>query len=320
MNDSQSRERLSMRPWPTQVDFQDALQNPGLCFLDPDLQIATAADLTPFGLPAPISGQFANVYRFRLTDGTLRAVRLFIGASNGRDARYAALEKHLRNLPAMPPFLTPIRYQEEGILVKGGLYPMIRMPWIEGLTLNSFVDAHLYETARISALAEDFRTLVRELAEANIAHGDLQHGNLLVEKESGAFRLIDYDGIWLPELDGAEAGEIGHPAYQHPRRTLRTYGPLLDRFSALVIYAALRVLVVAPNVWFRLDNGDNLLFRRDDFLQPRDSEAFRILRDALLRLPDEMRLVEALQRFCELAPSRLPDLETVLQDRRYIAS
>ena len=33
--------------------------------------------------------------------------------------------------------------------------------------------------------------------------------------------------------------EIGHRAYQHPRRSTTDYGPYLDRFSALVIYLSL---------------------------------------------------------------------------------
>jgi hypothetical protein len=300
-------------PWPTQVDFQDALQNPAVCFGDPELQTAVPTDLTPFGLPSPITGQFANVYRFRRVDGSSCAVRLFIGPSRDRPQRYAAITQHLDSLrPALPPFFVPAAYEERGVQVRGAWYPLVKMDWVAGPTLNTFIDAHLYDGERLRDLAEQFRTLVSSLYESRVAHGDLQHGNLLVEQETGKLRLVDYDGMWVPSLAGWEGNETGHPSYQHPRRTIKEFGPFLDRFSALAIYTALRALTVAPNAWFRLDNGDNLLFRKEDFRDPVESVAFRTLRDALLRAPVERRYVDALRNACTAALVRVPDLETLV--------
>ena len=297
--------------WPTQVDFQDALQHPATCFADPELQTASSTDRTPFGLPAPITGQFANVYRFQTTAGSYRAARVFIGPSRVRPQRYAALTHHLTSLPLLPPFLVPVAYQEQGVFVRAQWYPLVKMDWIAGPTLNTFVGAHLYQPERLRQLAEQFRFLVRGLWEARIAHGDLQHGNLLVEAETGLLRLVDYDGMWVPAMAGMEGSETGHPSFQHPRRTVGDFGPFLDRFSALVIYAALRALSVAPTLWFRLDNGDNLLFRREDFRDPQESTAFRALREALLRAPEERFYIDTLRTACLNPLARTPDLETL---------
>lgn len=57
---------------------------------------------------------------------------------------------------------------------------------------------------------------------ANLAHADLQHGNvLLVPAGAGGrlgLKLIDYDGIFVPAQSGIRTGEVGPPAFQYPQR------------------------------------------------------------------------------------------------------
>src|SRR2546430_4647189 len=59
------------------------------------------------------------------------------------------------------------------------------------------------------------------LFRSQVAHGDLQHGNILVR--GGSIQLVDYDGMWVPALKGRHATEIGHRAYQHPERSEQDY-------------------------------------------------------------------------------------------------
>jgi len=51
-------------PWPTPADYQDAIQNPKICFKDPTLK-AGSVELTALGLPRVASGNFASVYKVR---------------------------------------------------------------------------------------------------------------------------------------------------------------------------------------------------------------------------------------------------------------
>ena len=54
-------------PWPQPTDYNAAIQNPAVCFADPDLRQGQAAgDL--FGLPRPHSGNFADVYQVQGPD------------------------------------------------------------------------------------------------------------------------------------------------------------------------------------------------------------------------------------------------------------
>ena len=127
--------------------------------------------------------------------------------------------------------------------------------------------------------------MVRDLATLGIAHGDLQHGNLLVTS-SGELKLIDYDGMYVPSLAKMGACELGHANYQSPARTSSTWGPYLDNFSAWVIYASLVALTIEPSLWTLLRNqGDEaLLFTKDDFGDQRASRAFQVLSQS--QLPD----------------------------------
>jgi hypothetical protein len=72
------------------------------------------------------------------------------------------------------------------------------------------------------------------LRDAEIAHGDLQHGNIIVEH--GHLRLVDHDGLFVPEMAGWTSSEVGHQHYQHPARDAAFFNKHLDNFSAIVIY------------------------------------------------------------------------------------
>src|SRR5207247_3804164 len=106
--------------------------------------------------------------------------------------------------------------------------------------LPSHIEQHLGYPVALAALRTKWAILVRHLEAARVAHGDLQHGNILVR--GGSIQLVDYDGMWVPALSGRHATEIGHRAYQHPERSGQDYGQQIDRFSALVIYLSLAAL------------------------------------------------------------------------------
>jgi serine/threonine protein kinase len=141
----------------------------------------------------------------------------------------------------------------------------------------------------------------QQLHAAEVAHGDLQHGNVLLVREGNslALKLVDYDGMWVPALAASPSGEVGHSAYQHPQRLReQVYGPKLDRFPILLIATALRALLVAGRpLWDKYDCDDNLLFRQEDLMSPSKSRLFYeilklsdpLLRDLVEKLLDSLR-------------------------------
>lgn len=115
---------------------------------------------------------------------------------------------------------------------------------------------------------------------------------------------MDYDTTYVPALRGRSSAEVGHRNYQHPDRTDADFGPDIDRFSALVIYTALRACAVRPELWEQYDTGENLLFRDADFYAPDESPLF----EALAQTEPLGDLGEALRTACYVEPSDVPPL------------
>jgi formylglycine-generating enzyme required for sulfatase activity/DNA-binding beta-propeller fold protein YncE len=292
--------------WPLSQDYNEAVQNPASCFCDPDLAGGEAV-CNAMGLPVPCSGNFADVYQIQRGNGTRWAVKCFTRQVPGLRSRYAAIGEHLRQ--AGLPFMVDFSYLGEGIRVGGRWYPVVKMRWVQGGLLNEFVHDALDKPAVLGALLHIWVRMARRLRAAGVAHGDLQHGNIILVPEgdgSLTLRLIDYDGMFVPALAGQKSGEVGHPSYQHPQRLQEgTYGPEVDRFPLLVVAAALRCLQVGGRrLWERYDNGDNLLFKEGDFRAPHQSPLFA----ELLKLPDPearsvaARLMAAAQKPLEQTP------------------
>jgi hypothetical protein len=263
--------------WPHSQDYNEAVQDPASCFADDDLRGGRVMT-NNLGLPMPCSGNFADVYEVRSPAGGRWAVKCFTRQVPGLRERYAAISAYLRQ--ARLRFMVDFQYLEQGIHVGGQWYPALKMDWVEGLLLNQFVRQHLDRPAMLEALADLWARLARRLRRAGVAHGNLQHGNILLvqgrDEKHLAVKLIDYDGMFVPALSRAPSGEVGHPNYQHPLRIQHgIYNAEVDRFPLLVIYTAIRAVIAGGRpLWDRYDNGDNLLFRQQDLEAPSKSALF----------------------------------------------
>jgi WD40 repeat protein len=266
--------------WPLSQDYNEAVQSPRSSFSDPELKAGEVVP-GPLGLPLPRSGNFADVYQIRGADGRMWALKCFTRPAAKLRDRYLAIDAHLRT--AQLPFNVGFEFLPEGVRIRGLWYPALKMEWVEGLQLNTFVRQSLDRPDHLGAVLGLWVRLCKRLREARIAHADLQHGNVLLVPGTTAqrlkLRLIDYDGMWVPALAGNPSDEAGHPNFQHPARLQqRTYTADVDRFPHLVIGCALRALAVAGKpLWDKFDNGDNLLFKEADFRDPANSKLLRAL-------------------------------------------
>lgn len=270
--------------WPELIEFHEAVQSPRLSFRDPELQ-AAKVESDALG-PKACSGNFASVYHLAVENGQPGwAVKCFTRKVPGLQARYRAICDHLQQ--ARLPFTVQFQYLEEGIRIRDAWFPILKMDWIEGQTLNTFVDHNLSDPGYLGRLYDLWLKLEPFLRSARTAHGDLQHGNVLMvpgQSQRGlALRLIDYDGLWTPGLATTPPGEAGHEAYRHPNRAAGgEYTADIDRFPHLVIAAALRCLSQPgrSGLWHTFQNGDNLLFQKHDFASPADSPLLHQLWDS----------------------------------------
>ena len=270
--------------WPQAQDYQEAVQNPQQVFADPELQRAEVV-CNKLGLPAPYSGSAAVVYHLHTPDRKCHwAVKCFTRPVRDLQQRYRDISAHLNRFDL--PFTVGLQYLEQGIYLSENWYPVLKMDWVEGQTFHQFLAERLEQGGLPQPLCPMWLKLAKRLVEAQVVHGDLQHGNVLWVPGSGegrlALKLVDYDGMGVPELAGLPMTEQGHEAYQHPQREYaRTVTPEMDRFSHLVIYGALRCLALGGRpLWERYHDGNNLLFKKEDFRYPRESDLLQKLWDS----------------------------------------
>lgn len=286
-------------PLPRGDEYNQAVQNPALSFADSDLK-RCQVETTPLGLPKPYSGGFTTTYKLS-NMGKNWAARCFTREIKDLQQRYKSISSFLSKNSCS--FLVDAQYLQNGIKISGSFYPIIKMNWLEGDSLNAYIDKIYNQRASLENLLNEFVSLVSNLETFGIAHGDLQHGNIIVK--NGKLFLIDYDGMYLPDLANLSVNELGHPNFQHPRRTAKDYNKHIDRFSSIVIYTAIKAIITKPNLWQKYENGDNLLFKGSDFANPNNSTLLKEFEG----YSELARLANNISAICTLEFNRIPSLQ-----------
>lgn len=292
-------------------DFQAALQAPHLAIADPE---AAAGHLARNVLGQPIAypGNNAITYRIEAENRAL-ALRCFHRVPDDLASRYAIITSTLRTLRLERVPWCQFRFR--GVYAGGQWNPAVLMPWVPGVPMNEALSRNL-QPVHVHAIRVGFHDLLGELAAAGLAHGDLQHGNLLVD-EGARVRVIDCDTMHVPSMrTGGVTG--GHPNYQRPGRPA-VVGPRADRFAALLIDLALHSLELMPWLWKRFDTGENLLFARSDLASPATSPLVRELKTH----PDLYEKVRVLEWILATGAAEIPSLvpkinEAEMADCAYI--
>ncbi len=293
--------------WPSPQDYAEAVQSPLLSFADSELQ-AGQVELNNLGLPRCRSGAFATVFCFQCPSRKL-AVRCFLSNIKDQEERYAEISKF--TLTDDLTYTVGFEYIKKGIRIRDEWYPILKMDWVEGQTLGAYLSAHIGQPELIGVLAGYFKQMTLDLKRAGIAHGDLQHDNIMISENE--LRLVDYDGMYVPTLCEHNACELGHVNYQNPMRGARDFDASLDNFSAWVVFASLNCLSIDPGLWDQLGCGnDCLLFRKADYLSPETSMAFAIL---LAHKNERVRRFATVMRMLTSKPmAEIPSLAVMLQD------
>jgi tRNA A-37 threonylcarbamoyl transferase component Bud32 len=291
--------------WPTPQEYNEAIQVPTQNFSDEELRKGSL-ELTRFGLPRAQSGYFANVYHMRCGKRNL-AVRCFLHGISDERARYEILSDALPEY-ALDYFL-PFEFIQNGIRVMDTWYPIVKMEWAQGETLDTYIRRHIHSSDVLAELAENFKQMVVRLQASGIAHGDLQHGNMLVV--DGGIKLVDYDGLFIEKLSTFGTAELGHPNYQHPMRSHLHYNAALDNFSAWSIYLALRCLSLDGSLLDKLSGADEcVLFRATDYKHPTKSKTLAFLEShELEEVADNSRI---LRRLCMMDIDDVPAISEVI--------
>ncbi|TXD51685.1 MULTISPECIES: hypothetical protein [unclassified Polaribacter] len=227
------------------------------------------------------SGAYAAVFKGSY-NGQIYAIRCFLTAEKNTIKRNKIICNNIKKINSS--WKTDCEFIENEINVNGKSYPILKMEWVEGDLINNFLTKHLNNNKLISEIQEQLVNISNDLEKHDIGHGDLQCGNIIITGDSSNFqlRLIDYDGMYVPELINKKSIENGRSEFQHPKRDKNYYNSKIDRFSFWVILTALEALKHDKSLWLEVMQGgfntlDNFLFTVHDFLNPNQSKLFNRL-------------------------------------------
>ena len=274
---------------PNVVDIIQSIQVPQL-IKDKYIRQGTPV-LDGRGRPVHFTGGFAVVFPF-LVNGSKWAFRCWSADIGNVERRLHFLSSELKQLSL--PYFCEFSYEPVGIVINGEAYPTTRMQWIDGKTIKDYICEYMSDGARMQKLADDFLHMCETLHQHKIAHGDLQHGNILVDN-SGAIYLIDYDSAYLPALKGETDIISGLPDYQHPkRRENKIATEKLDYFSELIIYLSIRAITENPQLAdkYQVKDADRLLFTKEDFAELKNAPIYNDIKSLGQEFQDYLDVLE----------------------------
>lgn len=259
------------------------------------------------GEPIMSSGNFAVVFKMKDEHGKLYAVRCFHRAQQGREKNYKLICEELAKVSS--PYLSPIKYYDKELFIDSDEYPVLLMDWVEGMTLDKYIRKVIDDKKALSQLVTNFKNLAIWLLNQTFAHGDLKPDNILV-KNDGSLVLVDYDGLFVPTMQGQKAREIGSPDFRNPSRTEADFNKDIDNFPIVSILLSLELIAAKSEYLERFGKEDRLLFSHDDYLNLRGS---RIFKRALTSYADDIpELAVMLERMVNGEPCNVDNVKKLL--------
>ncbi len=126
-------------------------------------------------------GGYTQVFKFQPKIGSIKAVRCWLFYLPDLLKRAQIISCCLPKLKC--PYFVNFDFIENALLIQGKLHPVVIMDWVEGETLKEYLGSDINNRSKILDLADRFRVMVKYFHDNNIAHGDLQHGNIMVEND-----------------------------------------------------------------------------------------------------------------------------------------
>ena len=214
------------------------------------------------------SGNFAVVFKMKdESTGKLYAVKCFLREQEGRDIAYQQITDELEYVSSN--YLCSIKYFQKELFVDSTVssdteFPVLLMDWVEGVTLDKYVHQHISDKYALQLITYQFCRMAAWLMSQPFAHGDLKPDNILVT-EDGALVLVDYDGMYVPAMQGQKARELGSPDYRHPLRTEDCFNEHIDDFPLALIGMSLKAIALDTSLLQNNARSDSLLLSESDF-------------------------------------------------------
>lgn len=227
--------------------------------------------------PVMTSGNFAVVFKMKDEEtGKLYALKCFTKEQEGRAEAYHQIAEELKDVDS--PYLVSLRYLEKELFVDTDQtdeteFPVLLMDWVEGMTLDKYIQENIKNKKALQMLSYNFFKLATWLIKQPFAHGDLKPDNILV-KGDGSLVLVDYDGMFVPAMQGQNARELGSPDFRSPKRLSADFDCTIDDFSIISILLSLCMIHVKPSLLNDFGAQGRLLFSEKDYNDIENSQVY----------------------------------------------
>lgn len=259
---------------PTIPNIRTSVENKDVLVLDNHAKNGTF-ERDARGRLIAYTGGFSVVFPYKTANREKWAFRCWHSDIKNSKKRYETISDAIKK--AKLSFLCEFQYIDKGINVEGNIYPTTRMRWIDGITIKDYICQNRNSKGLLIALANKFLKMTQALHSRSLAHGDLQHGNILVDKNHQLY-LVDYDSFYCPRLKGEADTVTGLADYQHPaRKSNKSISEKLDYFSELIIYLSILAIAEDPSLAdkYKVADADRLLFSKEDFVDIKNASIYK---------------------------------------------
>ena len=131
-------------------------------------------------------------------------------------------------------------------------------------TMELYIREHYRDSYAMEMLCYRFCRLAAYLRSQPFAHGDVKPDNIMVS-DTGTLTLIDYDGMFVPSMQGESSPTLGTEEFRHPLRTPELFDATIDDFALASIALSLRVIALDSQLLDQYGAPDRLLFSASDY-------------------------------------------------------
>ena len=239
--------------------------------------------LDDHGEPYRSSGAFAVVFKMKDEQtGKCYALKCFLEEQEGRAEAYRLIADELDCIDSS--YVTSVKYLEKEIFVDSSCeeneFPVLLMDWVEGETMETYIANNYQDEYAMGMLCYRFCKMAAWLRSQPFAHGDIKPDNIIVRPD-GTLTLVDYDGMFVPAMNGQKSPTIGTKDFSHPLRTVDDFDETIDDFALASIALSLKVISMNSKLLDTYGASDRLLFSESDYSNPSSSKAISALQDLM---------------------------------------